>query len=379
MAKRFTKEELDNIINDYANGNGLKPFELGKKYDREPSTIRNKLKDLGIYKDVFYRFTNDDIVFLKEYYPTGDWDLLLNHFPKTTKQSIMTKASKLGIKMLNESAWSNEEENIIKSHYSTDIELTKKLLPNRSYKSITTKAKRLGVYRREFWTQEEESLLIKLYPKMSVDDVLTYFPNRSRTSIIAHAIHLNINSYDYNPWTSEEDEYIINHWQYEPDTIMCKKLGRTYKATQARRLSLDLLHFNKDGSGYENLSKYLRGHLQSWKDKSMKNCDYKCIFTGSKDFEIHHIYGFSNIVNETIEEFNIPVKSYEEYESSELEDILNKFLVVHDRYPLGVCIRKDIHILYHSIYSKCINNENQWKQFVEEYNTGMYDSILKAS
>ena len=29
MAKRFfTKEELDNIIKDYDNGNGLRPFEL---------------------------------------------------------------------------------------------------------------------------------------------------------------------------------------------------------------------------------------------------------------------------------------------------------------------------------------------------------------
>lgn len=40
MAKRFfTKEELDNIIKDYDNGNGLRPFELAKKYDRNPSSI----------------------------------------------------------------------------------------------------------------------------------------------------------------------------------------------------------------------------------------------------------------------------------------------------------------------------------------------------
>ena len=55
MAKKvFTKEELDNIIKDYNNGNGLRPFELGKKYNRNASSISNKLKDLGIYKYTIY-------------------------------------------------------------------------------------------------------------------------------------------------------------------------------------------------------------------------------------------------------------------------------------------------------------------------------------
>lgn len=76
MAKRFfTKEELDNIIKDYDNGNGLRPFELAKKYDRNPSSISNKLKDLGLYKYTTYRFTEEDVQFLKDYYPYGDWVL----------------------------------------------------------------------------------------------------------------------------------------------------------------------------------------------------------------------------------------------------------------------------------------------------------------
>lgn len=66
MAKRFfTKEELDNIIKDYDNGNGLRPFELAKKYDRNPSSISNKLKDLGLYKYTTYRFTEEDVQFFK--------------------------------------------------------------------------------------------------------------------------------------------------------------------------------------------------------------------------------------------------------------------------------------------------------------------------
>ena len=115
------------------------------------------------------------------------------------------------------------------------------------------------------------------------------------------------------------------------------------------------------------------------KKESMKECNYKCVLTGSKKFEIHHLYGFANILNETIEEYSIELKEYSEYTQEELNDILEKFLIVHSRYPLGVCVRKDIHMLYHSIYSKCVNNEDQWNQFVQEFKNGIYDERLKIA
>lgn len=380
MAKKlFTKEELDNIIKDYDNGNGLRPFELGKKYNRNASSISNKLKDLGIYKYTTYRFTDDDIEFLREYYPKGDWDFIMKHFPQSTKQNIMSKTSKLGIKMTIENEWTDEELGILRKYYSENPKFAAELIPNHTYKAIVTKAKRLGLKSREFWSETENDLMRKYYPIMPVDDVLKYFPNRTRTSIITHAIHLNLQSYDYNPWTEKEDKYILSHWETESDMIMCKNLGRTYKATQARRLFLGLLHFNKDGSGYEGLSKFLRGHIQTWKSESIKKCNYQCVLTGSKDFEIHHMYGFANILNETIEEYNIELKDYHEYTQEELNDILEKFLNIHDRYPLGVCVRKDIHTLYHSIYSKCVNNEEQWNQFVIDFKNGVYDDRLKIA
>lgn len=377
--KFFTQEEIDNIIKDYNYGDGLRPYELAKKYNRNPSSISNKLKSLGIYKYTSYRFTDEDIEFLKENYPSGDWEIIMSHFPHATKQSVMTKASKLGIKMMNENAWTKDELDIVKKYYESDIKLVQKLLPNRSYKAIVTKAKRIGIKSREFWSDEEETLMREVYPILPVDEVVKKFPNRTRNSIIKHAIQLNLQSYDYNPWTTEEDKYIKTHYKFESDSIMCEKLGRTYKATQARRLSLNLYHFNKDWDGYEGLSKFLRGHIQSWKTESMKECNYKCVLTGSKKFEIHHLYGFANILNETIEEYSIELKEYSEYTQEELNDILEKFLIVHSRYPLGVCVRKDIHMLYHSIYSKCVNNEDQWNQFVQEFKNGIYDDRLKIA
>ena len=74
-ARRFEMDELNSIIRDY--NNGMKPIDLGKKYNRNPTTIIGKLKDLNIYKDSTHRFTDDEIEFLQIHYPLGNWDLIL--------------------------------------------------------------------------------------------------------------------------------------------------------------------------------------------------------------------------------------------------------------------------------------------------------------
>ena len=377
MAKRFTETELNNIIKDYNNGNGLKPYQLAKKYDRLSGTIICKLKDLGIYKDSNYRFTNEDIEFLKKYYPSGDWDIIFKRIPNVSKQSIQTKMSKLGIKQINESIWTDEEIKILKQYYEIDISKVQDLLPNRSYKSICTKAQRIGIKNREFWSDEEMKKLSELYPNYPIDDILKYFPNRSKYSIIHEAGKLNIQSYDYNPYTKEEDDYIINNWKLKPDIILGKELGRTKASIKVRRHFLKLYRRDMDSLTYESLSKYIRGNIQYWKNASMNDCDYKCIFTGSKEFQIHHLYGVSNILNDIINKYNFNVyDNFSDYKEEELHKILDAFVVEQNKYPLGVCISKDIHVLFHSLYGQYYNTPEQWYQFEKDFRIGVYDDIL---
>lgn len=374
MAKRFTQEELQKIIIDY--NDGLRPFELAQKYNRNISSIINKLKSLGLYKNTRYRFTEEDLSFLREYYPKGNWEIIKERFPNLPKTSILNKMSQQGIKMINPSKWTLKEINILKEYYSKgEIEKIKKEIPYRSYEAITTKAQRLGLKTRNYWTIEEDNKLIEIYPIMSLNNVMEYFPNRTRNAIIKHAIKLGVQSFDYRPWTEEENFYLKDNWKKESDDIISCKLNRTPKAVQARRLNLGLCYFNKDWSGYHELSKFLRAHIQTWKIESMKKCNYQCVLTGSKDFEIHHLYSFSEIVHTVIKENNFPLKQFNEYTHEELKNILKKFQEEHNKTPLGVCIRKDLHKLYHSIYKKGINTEQQWQKFIQEYNSGIYNNI----
>ena len=223
-------------------------------------------------------------------------------------------------------------------------------------------------------------MLINVYEKVPINEVEQLFPNKNRNSIIHQAMRLHLTSYDKNIWTNEDDDYIKNNWELQPDAIMAEKLNRTKRAVQARRLFLGIYRRDMESLTYETLAKYIRGNIQQWKKDSMKECNYKCIFTGSKRFQIHHLYGVSNILNDIMTENNFPIyDNFSEYSDEELNEILNAFIIKQNKYPLGVCIEKDIHVLFHSLYGQYYNTPKQWYQFEKDFKAGIYDQLLKSA
>lgn len=378
---RYTEKELDNIIQDFNYGKGLSYEELSKKYNRSPKAIASKLQSIGITMNKQYHYTDDDILFLKENYPCGNWDAIFKRFPNANKTTIYQKMSELGIKQINESKWTNRELDILRDNYAFgNVNNICELLPGRSYKAITTKAKRIGLYTREFWTDEEKKLLLNVYSNTPLNDVEKLFPNKNRNSIIHQAMKLNITSFDKNIWTFEDDQYIKDNWELQPDIIMAKNLHRTQRAVQARRLFLGIYRRDMDCLTYESLSKYIRGNIQKWKNDSMKNCNYKCIFTGSKEFQIHHLYGVSNIIDDVMKENNFKIyDNFSDYTDEELKNILSAFIEEQNKYPLGVCVSRNIHVLFHSLYGQYYNTPEQWYQFEKDFKAGIYNEYLKSA
>ncbi len=372
-AKKFSEQELTNIINDYQNG--VRPFELAKKYQRNSATIIGKLREIGLYKNNNYRFTDDDIDFLKIHYPIGNWELIKKRFSNISKQSILTKMHKLGIsadKYFDEKTWTEKEIEILKENYVYgDIGRILELLPNRTYSSITTKAKRLGLFTRTFWSDKEDSIMERFYHIKTVDEMMKLLPKRTRTSIIEHARQLNLVS--VCKYTKEETQYIIDNWIRMSDEEMAIALNKSYRGLKAKRISLGLFR-RKEESSYNNLSEYVRRNNLEWKEKSMINCKYKCILTGNRFDDIHHIYGLNLILNETLDELGIEIKStMDDYTEEELDNILNIFRIKQSEYPLGVCLCKEIHMLFHNKYGYGNNTEEQWEEFVSDFKHGEYD------
>ena len=109
----------------------------------------------------------------------------------------------------------------------------------------------------------------------------------------------------------------------------------------------------------------------------MELCNYQCILTGSKNYSIHHLYSFNKIFEETmqvIEKSGMKLSNkIEDYTKEQLDYILNVFLEVHNKYPYGICVRNDIHDLFHEIYGSGSNTENQWNIFVNNLQSGKYN------
>jgi hypothetical protein len=115
--------------------------------------------------------------------------------------------------------------------------------------------------------------------------------------------------------------------------------------------------------GTQKLKTFLAKQIGEWKLLTMKNCSYGCFFTGNKDFQIHHLHNFSSIIDEALESLNLQKKMKNgDYTTEELGLIVEKVQDLHKLYP-GVCLRKDIHKLYHKIYSTRNNSLEQFEEF----------------
>lgn len=290
-----------------------------------------------------YKYTKEDIAFLEKYYPLGDWDSIHQRFSSMSDSAIHSKCSRLGIK----------------------FDLSKRQKYDHSKD-------------RKYWTDEEIDILIKNYSLKPMNEMEKLLPNRNRNMITLKAVSLNLESYTSlsTKWKDEEIQYIQNNWFLTPDILMAQKLDRTQRAVQAKRLELGLQRIGLNSKSYPTLSKYLRGQNHEWKIQSMKQCEYKCVLTGSKNFEIHHLYGVSNIIADMLNDYSqyqdVP---FDQLSDEDLNFLTSKFIEYQAKYPFGECIRKDLHILFHSLYGQYYNTPEQWYRFKEDYRNEVYKNI----
>ena len=322
----------------------------------------DKFKNKQVINIVFTQEILDDII---PKYKNGKIDEILYKYHELSKQSLYLKMSRLGIKTKNKK-WTDDEVSILKENYTTkDFDELLTLLPNRTYSAIRTKAEKLGIKKRLYWTEDEIKCLEENYSKLPVDDICKLIPNRSRKTIIMKASELCIKNDIF--FTEDEINYILENWGNMSDEKIGCALNRNPGGIQNKRLQLGLSRYDIRESSYDLIT-YLRGQLFNWKQESMKNCNYKCVISGNRFDNIHHIYGFNLIFEEFISTYNVKIyKSILSYTKEELNLITKNFLKIHNKYPLGVCLTKEIHEEFHKIYGYGRNTTDQWNEFKKQY------------
>ena len=118
--------------------------------------------------------------------------------------------------------------------------------------------------------------------------------------------------------------------------------------------------------GTTPIQNHLRRKALQWRKDSMKHCNFKCVITGKRFDDIHHIHGFDLILEETLLIENLPIHDkINQYTKQEMLRIEKTCLDLHYKYGLGACLTTDEHVLFHSIYGQGGNTPEQWAEFLE--------------
>ena len=189
-------------------------------------------------------------------------------------------------------------------------------------------------------------------------------PNKSRNAIVHKAMSLNISCECF--WSDEEKQFVRDNWKNMSDQELAQTLGRGVKGVADQRRKLGL-YYPKNDITYYDVADFIRHRNDEWKKLSMQNCRYRCVVTGSSNFEIHHTYSFNLILKEAMLDNRWIDKNITDYSNDELEYILSIFYEYQFKYPLGVCISSEYHKLFHSIYGNRVNTPSQWEEFLNTY------------
>jgi hypothetical protein len=123
--------------------------------------------------------------------------------------------------------------------------------------------------------------------------------------------------------------------------------------------------------GLTCLHDYILNKMNYWEKESIKQCNGKCVITGEKYDDIHHVYAFNLILRESINELNFILKeNIGDYKKEDLKVIVNKVKEIHGRYPIGVCIKQKYHIKFHQMFGYGDTTPEMWYEFLDKVKSG---------
>lgn len=369
MGCKLSQDIIDKLVKQYQNGTST--MELSKIYNVSTQTVINYLKQHNVFKPKTHNWSKEMDEKLREVYPSGDWDLILNTFPGRSRSFIYTQASQLGLHMENY-FWSEHDKNILRKYYYVipTEEIQKMLDKEYKIRTIQNQAKKLGLTRNTYWTDEEVNIMNEKYPSLGAMGIMEFLPNKTYHAIIGKAVSMGLRCDIF--WTEDEKQFVIDNWESMSDTEMGKVLKRPPSGIMEQRHKLGL-YYDLGYNGYYTIINYLRMNITEWKKKSMAYCNYKCVLSGNPFDDIHHKYSFNLILKETLNTIDIDDRELiDDYTNEELTKILNTFRSVQDKYPLGVCLSRDVHKLFHKIYGYGDNTIEQWDEFEHNYKNELY-------
>jgi len=225
------------------------------------------------------------------------------------------------------------------------------------------------------WTDEEVNILLKYYCHLTNNELhITYLRNINIDKIIKKANRLSLYKTEKTLHRCFQEIATINSNRL---IELNKWIGNDNPKYNSQRFGE--LNPNYKG-GISSLYQELRRNIKQWKLDSMENCNYKCILIGKRFDNIHHLYSFDNIIQDTLKETGLILyNNISDYTEIELKMLIDKCLEIHYRHPLGVCLSENVHLRFHMEFGYGNNTVGQFEEFINNYYKGKYQDLLNVS
>lgn len=239
-------EEEENIIREFYPTEGAKGCakRLSK---RTPQSILSRASKLGVNLDALW--SENELELLKYYYPLNGAKGCEKYLPNKTISQISYKAQtlKLTSPISNKNRqWTPEEDEIIRTNYSAGNTDLTHLIPNKSKGAIQQRASVLGVKVINNWTEEEikwmqdnsylytrEELIDKTGKSwLQIGRILKKYGLKYCTKVIK--------------WTEEEDSIIKKYYPKEGGKVYLRLKNRTYSTVVGRASALGIKYDNEE-------------------------------------------------------------------------------------------------------------------------------------
>lgn len=141
--------------------------------------------------------------------------------------------------------WTEEEEKLLRKYYPKLGKGCVKYITAKSEQAICHKAQQLNLkYDMNYWTDEEVEILRKFYPVLGLKCYI-YLPNRPKSSIRSMAHDLKLYVIDNGNWKPNEDEILRKY--YPTMGCKCRKflINRNDKSISRRALYLGISNKKK--------------------------------------------------------------------------------------------------------------------------------------
>ena len=270
--------------------------------------------------------------------------------------------------------------------------------------------KREDMRKKLKWNDKDLELLKSIYRQYTNDEIIEkYFPNRTHRALESIASKYSFNHKDKdainrglkcgaikNPNSqkgkavsdiAKHNMSIAQHNRYknpeQREIARQNAIKGEYCVGDKCPIRKNPLYGKSNGrwnGGSSELVEQLRREILDWKKKSSEFCEYKCVFTGKRFQNIHHIKSFNLILEETLNTIKLDKRQkVSDYSEDEFLLLKSSLINAHIQTYYGACLCKELHELFHKEYTYFDSTINDFINFSNRIINGYYDQFFKEN